>query len=931
MRRNPFVRTALLLILSAAPFFSETFPHGTYGEYTLENGTDVFVLEDFSSASVRIEYAVKAGISSQSKENAGFFTLYSRLFPYAAPLPNDSALPPVSCECNADSSRYILTVAPAQFSGALEYLSKAAFNPVFTDGQLSRELDAMKNEVMQLAASPAAFINSSIDAKVFSAAPWKHDSGLYPALFAQTKPDEARTILSSIAKNWYVPQNSAVFITGCISAEDALSAVKKTFGAYKASPFAEKRSPVQAGGNGRKFVLVSNDFSTEITQIVVQFTALTMMQCDLAAAVCNADNSAVKKLLLRQKNLAIRDGDYIHAAAAHKSGSSRLIFQSLLEKPVNKKVSLADQAELFVSKVKEGAEITKQEEYSAAKRMLSESFFEITAQPRSYMDYLSQFWAVEQLDGNSIQDSPKLCERMERQSVRIADERTEDIQNALKAEKPFVFVLVSAENYQKNRQSFSKLGYEEITEKNGAWYTLSPSAFQKEKSSGTEGSDNPAEKTVSDENDFIARNRAQIETFTLANGIPVTIKKAPSTSTVLILAAVKGGAFSATNESGFDKVMTNAFASNIQKEINTYRIHHALESEPEILCEEFGSYSAITVECTKDDAAICLKCFSDALIFGEITPIESDSYLHSVQTQKRLYNASAQNQLYSAAVDLLYGEGIYKTVFDSESDILQNTQFTDILAAYPLFLDASLYSLVIVGNIDSDYLKEPLTHTFGQLARKKEETPFTVQTPDFPDGKRLSVKLRHLFFTDIKAEDAGPMPRILVPTTNFSDPVQYWLKAPCTENEALLFDALVFRLKELLDEKIGSAYSAVTLSPRTREVQGAAFTLHTVSRTDEADNAFAQTVKDFKERLSGEHADEEAQAVKNSWILNALDKTSENRGTAILIQNGGENPARYLYDYETVIDATAELFASCAETFIPNEPLLRLYSADAKK
>lgn len=931
MKHNPLIRASFFLILLTLPFFSAAFPLGTYAEYTLENGMDVFVLEDFSSASIRIEYTVKAGISSQNKDNAGFFTLYSRLFSYAAPLPDGTSLPHISEECNADSSRYVMTVAPAQFSAALSYLSEAAFSPVFTDENLSRELTAMKNEVTQTAASPATFINSSIDAKVFSAAPWKHDSGIYPALFSRTKPDEARTILSSIAENWYVPQNSAVFITGCISAEDALSAVKKTFGTYKAAAFAEKRSPVQAGGSGRKFVLVSSDFSTEITQIVVQFTSLSMTQCDIAAAAYNADNSAVKKLLLRQRNLAIRDEAYIHAAAAHKSGSSRLIFQALLEKPVNKKVSLADQAELFVSKVKEGAHITKPDEYSAAKRMLSESFFSITAQPRSYMDYLSQYWAAEQLNGNSTQNEPQLNKRMESRPVHIADERTEDIQNALTAEKPFVFVLVSTENFKKNKQAFAKLGYEEITVKNGAWYTRSLSGAQETSEEKTENADFQEETRPTDEKEFILRNKAQIETFTLENGIPVTIKKTPSTETVLILVAIEGGLFSSTNEQGFNKVMTNAFASNIQKEINKYRLSQALESEPEILSEPFGSYSTITVECAKDDASICLKCFSDALIFGEIAPAEADSYIYSVQTQKRLYNARTQNQLYSAAIDFLYGDGIYKKVFDADSDILQNTQFTDILAAYPLFLDASLYSLVIVGNIDADYLKEPIKNTFGQLSRKKEAATFSARKPAFTDEKRLSVQLRHLFFTDIKAEDAGPMPAILVPTTNFSDPVQFWIKAPDAEHDALLFDALVFRLQELLSEKNGGAYSAVTLSPRTCEVQGAAFTLFTVNRTDEADSVFAQTAADFKKRLSGEHAAEEAQSVKNSWILNALNRTSENRGTALLIQNGRENPAQYLQDYETILDTTVESFSSCAEQFIPNVPQLRLYSAESQK
>ena len=166
----------------------------------------------------------------------------------------------------------------------------------------------------------------------------------------------------------------------------------------------------------------------------------------------------------------------------------------------------------------------------------------------------------------------------------------------------------------------------------------------------------------------------------------------PATSNVLILVAIDGGTLYSPRTNGFEKVMTNAFASNVQKEINKYRINQVLESEPEVLSETFASYSAITVECAKEDAAICLKCISDALFFGEIAPAEADSYVYTVQTQKRLYNASAVNQLYYQGIRFLYEDKAYRAAFDSENDILQDTQYADILAAYPQFLDAALNS-----------------------------------------------------------------------------------------------------------------------------------------------------------------------------------------------------------------------------------------------
>ena len=130
-----------------------------------------------------------------------------------------------------------MTVSPAQFSLAMTYLSKAAFNPVFTDNSLSKELSSLKAEVQQQAQFPSTFINSGIDSRVFSAAPWKHDSGVYPAIFTRMTVEQARSILRGISQNWYTPQNSAVFITGGIKKQDALKAAKETFGAYREASF----------------------------------------------------------------------------------------------------------------------------------------------------------------------------------------------------------------------------------------------------------------------------------------------------------------------------------------------------------------------------------------------------------------------------------------------------------------------------------------------------------------------------------------------------------------------------------------------------------------------------------------------------------------------------------------------------------------------
>ena len=906
-----------------------------YGEYTLSNGIEIFVLEDFSVATINIELSFRAGISAQTAENTGFFPLYSRLFKYDA---DGNEMKKLSAECSADSSRYRINCVPSALEDTLESLALRSFFPSFSDSAIKKEYEKMKEEILSYSETPASFLNSAIDSRVFSESPWKQESGIYPALFKGKTADEVRTVLKGISELWYTPQNASIFISGCMKKEKMLESCKKAFGEIRPSTNSLKAEPVKSGGNKRKFVIVSPDFSSNLTQIVVQFTSLGMTETDLMAAVLGAENSTMKNTLLGQKNLSIKEEEYIDAGAAHKNGSSRLIIQALMEEPVNKKVNIAPQVELFLSKLKEGIETSKEDEFLRAKKRLSEDFIAICKDSSTFMDYLSQFRAVEDFSSES-EKSLGMAERMMAKPQLIQSQESEKIKEICKTEEPFVFVLLNSKVYGQNKKAFIKSGFSAVDKKNASWYStelkkiLGENHRQKENEAYEEEGAVPYEKN---EFQFIEENRLALKTIRLKNGIPVTVKTTGATGNILIMVSLSLGKFSYNENPGFEKIITSAFAQNIQKEISKYRNDNILEGEPEILSETFNSYTAITVECAKEDAAICLRCISDAIIFGDIHPAEADSYVYSIRTQKRLYNASAVNQLSYKASRWLFKDGIIRRILDTESDVLEDTSYIQILNAYPSLLDSRLYRIIIVGPLDWEYLYEPLKNTFGLFtAHGKPQTQNELEKIDFPEDKAVKVKLRHVFTTDIKAEDAGPMPAVLVPTKNFFDPVQFWLEAPENSPDSLknevIYDALVFRLKEFLEEEAEnepkkdgiSLFSELRLSVRTKEIPSSSFTFMSVAHTKAIDDFFKKTVDFFIKKLSEDES--EISRVKESWVLNAL------KGTSILIRNGEENPALYLDSYETLINASKEDIMDVAQKYIIPTPQLRLYSEESAR
>ena len=926
MKRNIF---AAALVFFAAAFAESGFLNEqNYAEYTLENGMQLFVLEDFSTAPVRIEFSVHAGISAQNASNTGFFPLYTRVFKYGAD--ETSLLQELNSECNADSARYTISVSESLVSSVFEILSRRAFAPVFTEKDILREYSALKNEIMQYAPTPAAFINTSIDSRIFSDAPWKQDSGVFPRIFAKSTPAQIRSVLSKIGKSWYTPQNSALFVSGPIKKEEIYALSEKYFGSYKPAAVFEVPEAVKASGTARKFVMHDIQFSEEMTQIVIEYTNLTLPQSTLTAATLNSDSSTLKKSLCSEHILNIRGPEYINVSSTQQNGCPRLIFQTLLEQ--NRR-SPVEQAEYFIKTIKKSQEITKPEEFKEAKKNLAENFSTVTANSTNFMDSLSRLWAIDVFLPKNDEKEILLAQKLLSRPQKIKMQNQDELKTSFENEIPFIFVLVNTKNFNKYKNDYKRLGYEEINSKNGSWYTqeLYKNAL-KEISTEKDGQEGQNAEIQSAKNIFLEENRASIKNFELSNGIPVTVKTNRLTGDVAILVSIDGGSLADKNTPGFQNVMANALAFNIQKEIAKYKTQQMISGFPQVHAETTFSSSRISVECSKQDISLCIRSISDALIYGEITPAEADSFVYSVQTQKRLSGASPINQMTFRAMKYFYDSPFIRNIFDTEKEILQKTLYNNILAAYPKFLDASLYSIVVAGNTDADALRYVMEESLGilvpQTERNSAKLKETVPAPDFPaKTRKINLKIRHLFYTDIKAEDAGPMPAILVPTKNFSDPVQYWFKTPEKDSaDAVIFEALLFRLSE----KLKDFGSDTKIFAPTKEFRCAGIIFLNVEHTNYIEETFKKTLAEFSQKLEDKESFETEQT-KNAWILNRLSETSSNLGTAKIISTSKPGEKNYIDEYEQLLNSTDQDFLRVLNEYFLPEPFLQIFSSDAKK
>lgn len=922
------------VFFAASLFSSANFHASRVKHYVFENGFQVFLLENSADALVHINFIVKAGFSSQTRQTNGFFKLYTRLF-------NSAAGNLDSAECSSDFSKYKITVTNSQLDETLNSLSSAAFNLHYSDEALNLFLNQLKDESSLNSSSAAGFINAAIDSRVFSSSPWQHDSGIYPPLFKKTTLKNARTILTGISQKYYTPQNSAIFISGNFNTEHILNQLKNTFGYYYSAYPAPSGKNFQAANSQRRFVLHHPDFSPDMTQIVIQYTTLNIEQSELLSAAINFPVSSLKKILLEKSQLNIPGDEYINASAAHKKNSSRIIIQSLLQIPEGKnKPSSCTQSLDFLQTVLQIPQITKQNELNFAKNMLFSEFDAAASEPEPFMDKLSEFWAIEQYYASdsdttdSQYDSQTVYDFMNKKEAAARVEYS-DLMKTFETETPFVFVLISDADFKKTKAEYKAAGFEEISKDNASWYTLQ---MFREIRNQLEPDNEPVSYSSKNsiDNDYFKHNFPQIKKHRLENGITLTEKPNKNSSDVTFLISIDGGELNTAKNHGFEEVMINLMAAMIQKEINSKLADGIIMTPPAVSTQTKLSSSSIIISCQKEDFTAVCNSAANAIIYGDIPPAAADRTVSARRYKKRLENGSAVHQLYSRAIAEIFPASPLTFINNTTVDILENTNYSSILQAFPEYLNAARYNLILTGDYE-DTAVETIKKAFSLFSIQGEFKTEPV-IMHFPKNKSISQTVIHTFLTDIPAEKAGPQPAVLIPTTEFLDPIVYAIKAPeaGTEDAAIfcaILNYLEFSLEKQLSENQKFANTTVQILLPEPQLNAGFVIFQNIKSKKEIDLLYKTTIQNTNKAFtSPAYKTGVFSEVKAEWTKRQMNLTSSNKGTAILMQRGIElNSADfYLTEYNQIQTAGPQKYIDLMSYF-PELPEVRIYSKDSKQ
>ncbi len=217
----------------------------------LANGLEVVVLEDHSVPLVTIELAVKNGSYTEPPELNGLSHLYEHMFFKAnrAVADQEDYLKTIgqlgityNGQTREEVVNYYFTTTSPNLRTAMNFMRDSARYPLFNAGEFERERQVVIGEIDRNESNPFFYLNREMNDRLF----YKYPSRKNPLGNRQTVTAATTDMMRLIQQRYYVPNNSALVVTGDVTPEDVFKLAQEFYGDWQRAdnPF-EKFPPVE--------------------------------------------------------------------------------------------------------------------------------------------------------------------------------------------------------------------------------------------------------------------------------------------------------------------------------------------------------------------------------------------------------------------------------------------------------------------------------------------------------------------------------------------------------------------------------------------------------------------------------------------------------------------------------------------------------------
>lgn len=204
----------------------------------LANGLEVIVLEDHSIPLITIELAVKNGSYTEPPELNGLSHLYEHMFFKANRAVADKedylkTIGQLGIAYNASTREevvnYYFTTTSPNLRTAMQFMKDSVRYPLFIEGEFEREREVVIGEIDRNESNPFFYLNREMTRRLF----YKYPSRKSPLGSRETVSAATTAMMRLIQSRYYVPNNSALVITGDVNPESVFQLAQQFYGDWQ--------------------------------------------------------------------------------------------------------------------------------------------------------------------------------------------------------------------------------------------------------------------------------------------------------------------------------------------------------------------------------------------------------------------------------------------------------------------------------------------------------------------------------------------------------------------------------------------------------------------------------------------------------------------------------------------------------------------------
>src|SRR5919199_4240804 len=213
----------------------------------LANGLEVIVLPDHSVPIVTVELAVRNGSMTEPPELNGLSHLYEHMFFKAnrAVANQEEYLRTIgqlgiayNGSTQTELVNYYFTTTSPNIRTAMQFMKDSARYPLFDQREFEREREVVIGEIDRNESNPFYYLNKEMNDRLF----YKYQSRKNPLGNRQTVSTATTDMMRLIQSRYYVPNNSALVVTGDVQPEEIFKMAQEFYGDWprrEKDPFVE--------------------------------------------------------------------------------------------------------------------------------------------------------------------------------------------------------------------------------------------------------------------------------------------------------------------------------------------------------------------------------------------------------------------------------------------------------------------------------------------------------------------------------------------------------------------------------------------------------------------------------------------------------------------------------------------------------------------